>query len=284
MTVPKDVGDNIGGFVRDARHEFNKRYADTIEQYVFNVPTDFRQELIQRIKQQFPKIDDVTLNKVATEADQHMARFSSGQPIIDGKNMLEVKNAIGRSWGKSEGVAKGPIETAQKYIDEIISTELKQGGRASNMADLAKYNDLTAPYRSFLPLAKAAKSAKPNRGNFSPNQLARASGEGSEMLDLAQTTLAATKDKAVGRGSKWVGAGGLIGTSLLTHSVIPAMMAVGGAQMLSTKTMQKALMGDLAAQKMVTDFLENNPTIAEDVGRLVRNTSTTQLGSEYGTP
>jgi hypothetical protein len=62
------------------------------------------------------------------------------------------------------------------------------------------------------------------------------------------------------------------------------MMAVGGAQMLSTKTMQKALMGDLAAQKMVTDFLENNPTIAEDVGRLVRNTSTTQLGSEYGTP
>ncbi len=283
MNVPANVGDNIASFRRELKKEFDTRYLNTIKQYAFQVPSDFRDQVVARIKKALPNVDDVTLNKIATEADQHMARFSSGKPDIDGENMLNVKNAIGRMWGAAKGPEKPAVEAAQKYIDEIIETDLKVGNKAQNLQDLQTYQDLDAPYRNYLVLKRAANAAKANRGNFNSNQLARAARDPSEMLDLATTANAAMKDPAVNRTPQWQKWATVGATGILSSPMGAALMVAGG-NVLSTKTMQKALMGDLASQKMIMKFLDDNPALMEEMGRAFRNTGSTQIGAHYGSP
>jgi hypothetical protein len=219
---------------------------------------------------------------VADAATSEITRYSSGKSVIDGDNILNAKNAIGRLWGKAQGPEKPAVEEAQKYIDEIIESELKVGNVPQNLEDLQKYKDLDVPYRNYLVLRQAARAAKTNRGNLSPSQLARAARDPSDMLDLAQTTTAATKDSVTSRYPRWVGYGGL-GT-IGAVSPQSALFTLGAGQLLSTKTAQKALMGDLDTQKAIIDFLNRNPSTLKELGRATRNMTSTQIGDEYGTP
>lgn len=287
FVVPDDAGKRAGEVVRDMKAEFNKQYTDTVKAYAFNVPPDFRKDLVAKIKAKFPNIDDASLNAVATKADQEMARYSSGKAVIDGENMLNVKNEIGRGWGAARGSEKGAVEVAQDHIDEIIEAELKQGNSASNLADLKKYQDLSVPYRGFGALRRATTAAKKNRGNFTPSQLARGSREGSDMLDLAQTAHGATEDAVTGRTPNWVkfaGGTGILGGAAAVGGIPGALGAIGGGQILSTEFIQKALMGDTKAQKAMIDYLRQNPGTAEKLGALTRNIATTQTGEGYGAP
>jgi hypothetical protein len=78
------------------------------------------------------------------------------------------------------------------------------------------------------------------------------------------------------------GLGGLGAASGLLYAPLRAgtLGAVGGANLLATQTVQRALMGDTAAQKAIAQLLQDHPESAAAIQTLIRSASTTQTGRE----
>jgi hypothetical protein len=279
VTLPKGSGNKVGEAVGTLKRSFDDAYQDTVKSYAFNVPEDFKDSVAAALKKEIPNIDDTTLAKVSALAHEQMTRFSSGKGTIDGANLLNVKNEIGRLIGQAPRVEKPAMRIAQEQVEDIITQELSQGGSRQNLADLAKYGDLTEPYRHFVGLNKAARAARANRGNFSMNQLANKASDPGQ-LDLAQQAGAVLNTPAAGTsftGRGLLGGAGLIGTGAAAGVPAAAGLLIGG-NLLATKTVQKALLGDLAAQRMISEFLQKNPQAVEKVAQQMRVVAAQQAG------
>jgi hypothetical protein len=50
---------------------------------------------------------------------------------------------------------------------------------------------------------------------------------------------------------------------------------IGGTNLLATQTVQRAMMGDLAAQKAIQALVEAHPEVADAVQMIARNAATT---------
>lgn len=256
--------------------DYDKAYADSIKGYSFNVPADFRDRVAAKIEAAMPGVDDVTKNKVATLIDSHMSRFSSGGEEVTGTNLLNAKNASNAEYGALQGPEKEALQHGVSGITDIMAEDLAANpgkGGAENAADLAKYKALSGPYKNFTVYQKAVQAAKVKGGAFEPAQLTRSADyeRTPELYGLGRTA-DEVLGGSVGHGSFAArtaahGAGIFAAT---THP-LATVSAVLAAHGLGTEVVQKALMGDLAAQQTMTKYLRANPDATDMIGRLTRN-------------
>jgi hypothetical protein len=260
------------GALKDA---FDQEYASTVKNYAFPVPTDFRDQVAARIKTAMPKVDDETLNSVSAAINKELQRFSSGKPTIEGDNLLNAKNAASALYKQMRGPEKAALRSGMNVFDDIISDELNTSVAPGAQADLARYRGLTGPYSAFKQVSKAANAAKANSGQFTPRQLGAAAREGTPIAGLAQAA-----QGSVGQPMSsypWIGKAAALG--LGWHNPAAVVGSIGGANLLATQTVQRAMMGDTGAQKAIVKLVEAHPEMAKTIQMIVRNAATTQTGT-----
>jgi hypothetical protein len=273
--LPKDPGKNVGESVRAIREGFTKSYDDTVRSLDYTVPKDFEQQITSRINQNLPEIDNVSREKAVDLANSLMKRFSSGKPRIEGSNLMLVRSELIAKAKKAPSHEKGAIQAAQEVVDDMISSRLSVQGL------LKQYENLSEPYRNFVAVSKASKSAKAQGGNFSPAQLARAAKDPSSQLHLAQTATEAmsepaTRSSLAGRILAGVGIGGY-------GAFIDPLSAAGvwaGGNLLANRSTQRALMGQTALQKRIVEMLRRNPETARLIGAAGRSAAVTEATDE----
>lgn len=279
-----NAGEKVDDAVAALRGQFDKAYDDTVKSYAFNIPSDLRQQITTAVKASGgPKttVNQITTNRVADDVEKLIKQFADGKKTIDGTNLLNVKREIGELIGMAKKHEIPALRSAEKVIDDIIVNDLKQGGSKQNLADLKKYLELTPAYRSFQPVAAAAKGAADKEGRFLFRTLARAAKNSPEQRVLGQLGRA-TVDKPVTRGGvvgkilAGLGTGGLgYGAFMAPH--LAAATVVGG-NALATKGAQKFLLGSTKVQRKIAEFLRNHPDAVRRLGSAGRASVVTQTG------
>lgn len=275
--VPGDAGKRPLETARYLKDQFDEAYDQTVKSYAFNVPKNIEADVAAKIKALAdPKttVNKTTVDKIGAEVAALIKQLSSGKSSIDGQNLLSVKRELSDLAKQARGFEKPHYLAADKWIDEIIETELKQGGSKQNLADLARYQELTPAYRAYIPFGKSAEANADKEGRFLFRTLANKAKNSPEQQHLGQLGAAtldkpATSSSLVGKilgGAATGGAGiGAFMAPLATASVI------GGGRALASKSVQKALMGDTKIQKMIAEILRKNPTLARRVGQFGKN-------------
>lgn len=264
---------------RALKSAFNKEYDDTVKSYAFNVPQNFDDMVRDRIRREMPNVDSQTLDRVSERIAQQMTRFSDGGRVIDGGNLLNAKNAANRLSGAMEGPERDALRHGTKLFDELIETELSMGGSPANLADLQRFKELAEPYKAFVDVGRAVSSAKKNKGNFTPAQLAQQARDPSPLLHLGTVAneVLGTAPSAPSTAGR-VAAYSLGGMGIYGGGLPLVAGAVGGANALATRTAQNIFMGDTAAQQALARALRNNPRVAQILGKTTRAAGSTRAG------
>lgn len=271
-TLPAAAGSKVDDAVASIQKQFDKAYNDTVKSYAFNVPSTLKQDLAKKVAASAPansQINQQTLNKVVSETEALMKQFSDGKGVIDGTNLLNVKRELSALMGMARGHEKSAFQAADGFIDDIITTELKQGGKPQNLADLQRYLELTPAWRAFAPVKTAAAKFPEKEGQFLFRTLARAAKNSPEQKVLGKLG-AATVDKPVGMSTKTgqvLASLGMLGSGpglYMAPGAVGGMLATGN--LLSTKTAQKMFMGDTKTQKLIAELLRKNPGLARRLG------------------
>lgn len=235
--------------------EFDRLYQDTVKSYAFNVPSDYLQQMRQRILAADPKINKTSLNDVLGRIDELMAKFSDGSGQIEGQNLLYYKDAVGRLLKGAPREERAAIRAAVGWVDEHIADELKVGNVPQNLKDLLTYEKLSPAWRSFRAVVDSARSAP--GGEFSMQQLARKTRPLTPESELARTAdrvlgESATRFTPAGRamaGAMTMGAGIGLGTGLGG-----AAAATGAGLLATTKPTQRFLTGDTTLQQTLRNL------------------------------
>lgn len=267
------------------RDAFDNSYRSTVGSYSFNVPTDFKKQVADEIQANMPNVDKTTLDKVSEALDKEMRRYASGNPIIDGENLLNAKKGsvtLGKKL--SNPVERQAAEHGVQAFDNLIEDELTQGNSPSNIADLGKFQGLKEPASAFSQVSKAISASKTDSGRFTPAQLLRASDDSGPVYHLANSAQEvlgqpAVKPDTAGRVLAYSlgGLGGYKNPLLLGAALV-------GANGLASRTAQRALMGDLKAQQALQKLLDDHPDMAAAVGTTVRAIAAQQAGEDNGGP
>ena len=282
--VSPNAGFDPLNWVNETGKRFDREYDRTLGGYTFNVPTDFHQRVLARIRSENPNINSVDAERIATELDQHMAQYSDGAPTIDSANLLNARRAAGRLFGDPTitGPAIPALHSATKAYDDIIESELGGYTGAAGkkaQADLDAYQALKGPYANYAPVRAAAELHPETRGQFSPAELARTAKPESDLLKLSQDA-----HETIGQPAAFladhsmahkIAAGiGLTGAAATGH--IPALLTAGAVGVgAATKPVQRALLGDTALQQYVAEALRNNPRTAGALDEIFRNAAVT---------
>jgi len=273
VSLPANAVDDISSSVRTLRAGFDKSYDDLVKTESFRIPKKITSGVENFIRSKIPSVDDTTLNRAVSGIDSIVDRYRSGNLIVDGTNILNIKNEISTLIKQTadQNTKKALVEGA-KVINGIIKAKLQSAGK------LGAYEALSEPYANFSVLRKAAAAAKPNKGNFTPNQLARASKDPSEMLHLAQTAnqvlgKAPTRSTTAGKVLTGLALGG---TGYLNP--VAAVSAIGGGHVLASKSAQKLLMGTTRAQRAAAEQLRKHARKIRIAGSAVRTAATTHAG------
>jgi hypothetical protein len=273
--VQPGAGRNPTTTLSALKDAFDQEYAGTVKNYVFDVPTDFRDQVASRIKAAMPTVDDETLNSVSAAINKEMQRFSSGKPTIEGANLLNAKNAANALYKQMRGPEKAALRSGMDVFDNIISDELSTSVAPGARQDLARYQGLADPYSAFKQVGKAANTARANSGQFTPRQLAAAARQTGPVADLAK---AAQGTVGQPTGSyPWLGKAAVLG--LGWHNPAAVVGSIGGANLLATQTVQRAMMGDTGAQKALQALIAAHPGVSAAVQAIVRNLAATQAGA-----
>lgn len=276
---------------RDSMKEsFDKGYEDTVKGSVFQIPSDFKARVTQNIKSEVPDVDKVTLKKAVRIADYYIRRFSDDArpdlltggtlpPVMSGNNILNVKNALSEVIKSAPNHEKGAYVAAQGEVQKVIDRILE------NRNTKEAYDALSEPYRNFTVLNAAIRKAAAKGGKFTPAQLATSAARKNnrqlmDMGSLGNEVLgsAVAKPSTAGRLLTYVGIGGLgVGAG-----PIAALGAVLGGNAMATKTVQRALLGDTAAQKILKNLAAKNPEMSRAIEASLRNAATTEVGANSG--
>lgn len=270
---------------------FQSAYDSTVGAYRFNVPPDFTSQVAARIKTAMPNVDNTTLQKVTGLIEDRMSRFASGAPEIEGGNLLNAKRAVDDLTQRLKGPELEALNAGKGVFDDIVSDELSQGGKASNLADLKKYQDLDEPMKNFQQYSRAVEAAKAEGGSVSPHQLAQAADPEGAMFHLGTTAnkvlgQPVEKSSAIGKVAT-LGSLGVYGTfahGLVPAAAGPAITILAGGNALATKIAQRIVMGDTVAQKAVSKMLEEHPGMRHIVDSVIRGAATTSAGRNFQQP
>lgn len=236
---------------------FDKAYQGTVKKYTFDRPADFRQRVMDRIEKDMPGVDNVTKNKVATLIDSHMERFSSNQPKISGQNLVNARNMSNAEYKGLKGPEREALGHGVKAIDDIVSASAANTTDAVKLADLKAYQGLSDRWKNFIVYSKAVHSARVNGGNFTPAQLAKAAHpvrqEDLYNLGTAGHEVMKGADSQNSRLLNFMRYG-TSGAAVL-HNPVLATAILGGGNIMATKTVQRALTGDLRAQQTLAQIL-----------------------------
>lgn len=275
-TLPANAGTKVSAAVDQMAQQFDDVYDKTVKSYAFNVPKDLKTEVAATVKKMTdPKttVNKTTLNKVTSEVEALMKQFSDGKPSIDGQNLLNVKREISELLKQARNHEKPVWKAADKWIDDHIIAEMKQGGSKLNLDDLKSYLELTPAYRAFAPVKAAAGQAADKEGRFLFRTLARVAKNSPEQRAIGQIG-AETVDKSAAAGGltgkilAGLGMGGAGFGAMMSPGATVAALAGGNA--LATKPVQRALLGDTKLQKLIVELLRNNPNAARRAGALAR--------------
>lgn len=268
--LPDRPGKNVQESLASIRNGFDEAYDQTIGSLDFRIPGDLRKQLEAKIRQASPNIDDESMDKGMLLARGLLRRFSESNGMVEGSNLRHVMREMEAKIAKAPEHEAVAYKAALDVVKDMIPQRLKVQGL------LDRYNDLEEPARHMVGLEKAVYAARAKSGRFSPTQLAN-NAKDMTQLDLAQTGAEALKGSPA--GTSFAGRSLLGGAATLAGAVaspIGAGTALVGANLLATKTAQKALMGDLAAQRSIVDLLQKNPEMADVVKKALQTAAATE--------
>lgn len=272
--LPDRPGHNVQESIASIRQGFDEAYDDTIKKLYFRIPDNLRTRLQESIAKSDPNIDRESADKAMRAARGLLRRFSNETKYVGGAGMLTIRTELRKAAEKAPDFERKAYQGALEVIDDMINHSLKVKGLDKKFANLEE------PARHLRGLENAAHSARAQSGRFTPNQLALHAKDATQ-LDLAQTAGSALKGSAAGTsfaGRSLIGGVGTLGGAAAVGGPAAAGIALVGANLLATKTAQKALMGDTVAQKVIMDLLEKHPEAAESVERALRTAAATNVG------
>lgn len=270
--LPNRPGHNVQESLASIRQGFDESYGETVKALDFQIPKDLRTRLASQIKKEAPDIDAESADKAMMLARGLLRRFSNESPKIEGSGLLIVREQLRKAAEKAPDFERPAFVAVGNAIDDIIKQRLQVQGLWQKFADLEE------PARHLRGLEGAADAARAQSGRFSPAQLAR-KAEDATQLDLAQTAAGAMKGSPA--GTSFAGRSLLSGAATMggmAAEPVTASTVLIASNLLATKTAQKALMGDTAAQKAITELLEKHPDAAEAVERALRQAAATEAG------
>lgn len=279
VNLPANPGRNVEEAVRTVQKGFDDAYDQTIKSYSFQVPQTFRSDVVKAMRSSVdPKttLNRQTLGALSTKVDDLMQKFSDGKGVIDGQNLMNLRQEVSAMLKKAKEYEKAPLKSAVAHIDDMVKTQLQQGGKKSNIADLQRYLDLEPSQNAFKPVKAAADATPETEGRFLFKTLARVSDENATQRGIGQLG-AQTLDKPAATGTL---TGRILANLGLAGAGVGAFMApattlaaMAGGQALTSKMAQKALMGDLKSQRAIAAFIQRNPDQVEQVERILRQVS-----------
>ncbi len=271
--LPDRPGQQVQESLASIRQGFDEGYGKTIDTLDFRIPGDLRSQLVMKIKQKNPTIDSESMDKGMKLARGLLRRFSNESNHIEGANIRTVMTELEKAAKKAPEHEAVAYRAALEVVQDMIPNRLRVQGL------LDQYADLEEPARHMAGLEKAAHAARAQGGRFTPNQLARNATDATQ-LDLGQTAGEALKGSPA--GTSFAGRSLLGGASTLALGATAGPAAAGatlvGANLLATKTAQKALMGDTAAQKAIVDLLKEHPEMADTVKKALQTAAATSAG------
>lgn len=273
VKLPGRPGHEVQESLASIRQGFDESYQATIKGHDYYIPKDLRSRLAAEIKTRAPDVDDESAEKAMMLVRGLFRRFSNEGPKIEGPGMYTVREELKKATEKAADYERPAYEAAQRVVDQIIEQRLRVQGVWK------QFTDLEEPARHLVGLERATASARPNSGRFTPAQLAR-SAQDATQLDLAQLAGGALKGSPGGTsfaGRTLLGGAGIVGVGA-TAGPVAAGGALVVANLLATKTIQKALMGDTAAQKVISDLIEKNPKYADAIRSAMQNAAATSTG------
>jgi hypothetical protein len=284
------AGTDVHVTMKAIQDAFDKEYGDTIKSYNFNTPDVA--DVTTYLKKKFPGMDDATINGVAQTTDMLMSKLGAGGQL-SGTNVIRAKTALGELGRKTDDEVTGAVfNAAQDYLDDIVRGELRIGGKPQNIKDLERYESLAEPWNNFLRVQRAAARAKNPKGEFTPQELTRASKAMASDRQLARgeapmQELAALGEGTVGQSQKPPGfleratTIGTLGTLGLIGGGPTGLAALwGGGRMSASPVVQDALMGQLNSQRAFVRFLREHPNKARQIGASLRNTMAAKSAEE----
>ncbi len=281
-TLPLEAGKKVSSAVDDIQRQFDDAYLSTVKSYAFNVPSDLEKQLhplVQNSAGKLTQLNNTTTKEITDNVSALFRKFSNGKSSVDGTNLLNIKREISELVKMAKGHEKSGYKAADKFVDDLIESELKVGNIPQNLSDLLKYKDLTPAYRAFEPVKKAAQEAVSREGRFKFARLADFAKRSPEQKSLGQLG-AAVLDKPAATSTK---AGQILAGAGMLGTGVGAMMApgmtaalVGGGHALASKGTQKFLMGDLRIQQYIAKLLREHPEFFRRAGSAVRTGVTSQ--------
>lgn len=290
-----DLVKNPQRAIKELTDKVDADYFNTVRQYSFEVPKDLSAQITARIKQVRPDVDATTEGQIrdmiVSKFQRYMdpAKNAAGQFQITGNNILEAKNAVSREIPLMDAPsAKKLAGDVHKIFDDLIDTQLTQGGVFQNLQDLDTYKKARDAWAVIRPLADTVSSARKASGKFNAAQLISHSQPASDLEHLGQLANEVAKER-VGLPTA---AGRMMGraTGLLTSGVgfatapITTTSAILGGNILAGKGAQKLLMGDTRAQKYLVELLRKNPEAARWLGSAIRAPMTGAVGDQQNAP
>lgn len=271
--LPDRPGHQVQESLASIRQGFDEAYDDTVKSLDYRIPLDLRSQLYQKIKGSDPNIDAESVDKAMKLTRGLLRRFSNESDTIEGSGILTVRNELRKAAEKAPEYERKGYVAAGEVLDEMIKKRLQVQGLWQKFADLEE------PARHMKGLEGAAHSARAAGGRFSPGQLARNAKDATQ-LDLGQTAGEALKGSPAGTSFAGRSLLGGVGTVAIgaAGGPVAAGTALVGANLLATKTAQKALMGDTAAQRAIIDLLKEHPEMSETIKKALQTAAATSTG------
>lgn len=277
----KGAGSDVRLSMKQIQDAFQREYSTTIKAYSFNQPQvgDFKSYL----QSKYPNIDEATLNGVAQTFDSLSNQYSKGG-VLDGDNLIRMKSELANLGRSSKNDRAGQsFYQAQEFLDDLVRTEMQQGGKAQNLLDLQRYEDLAEPWKNFQRVQRAAARSKDPEGQFTPQELSRVVKSMGNDQQLARG--AAPMQEFAALGERTVGQQipnpsfleraatmATLGSVGLFGGPAGAVALYGLGRGASSQAVQDALMGTTKTQQALTNALRKRPTTKRLVGADVRNT------------
>lgn len=276
VKLPGQPGKYVQESMASIRQGFDDAFDETIKTLDYRIPADLRTQLITQIRQNAPNIDSESADKAMKLTRGLLRRFSDGKANIEGSNLLIVREELRKAAEKAPDYERAAYTASSEVVEDLIKKRLQVQGLWDRFADLEE------PARHMKGLEGAVHSARAQSGRFTPNQLARNAKDATQ-LDLGQTAGEALKGSPA--GTSFAGRSLLSGAATLGGLAVEPVSATSllvGSNLLATKTAQKALMGDTAAQRAIVDLLKKHPEAAESVQRALRQAAATSAGESGG--
>jgi hypothetical protein len=295
-TLRPDVLKEPQRAVKELGDQITSNYNNTVKSYAFGIPSDMEDQVRARIRAKRPDVPDAILDDYTEEFMGVLNRYTDKNGVITGKNLMDVKNLFGKKPREMAPTVndKAMVDDLHDMFDDLVEDQLKQGNKASNIADLATYKRTRDAWKKYTTLRDAVESGKAQRegGHFTPGAMVDTAGPNLDQRQLGQAAHAVTSKPAIsvnaegrniGRMAGLLGTAGVGGGFMLggVPGAVVAGATIGGANVAATETAQKLLMGDTKTQRFIINALRKDPELARDVGFALRTAVTTKHGSDY---